>query len=169
MRGLQPLCSEVASNRGIRYRSRTARHQRDDSRSIAFALAFGFLFTLTLFFEPPAMAQRRQPDAPDQKKTVRVTVDYGDGVAKTFSRIPWKKGMTVLDAMEVARKHPRGIQFSHRGKGATAFLYRIDDLENEASGRGWIFRVNGELADRSFGIQPLMRGDAVLWKFEEYR
>ena len=41
-------------------------------------------------------------------KTVTLTVDYGDGVEKKFKSIPWQEGMTILDAMEFAQKHPRG-------------------------------------------------------------
>jgi len=37
-------------------------------------------------------------------------------------------------------------------KGETAFLTQIDELENEGRGRNWIYRVNGELAKKSFAI-----------------
>jgi hypothetical protein len=77
--------------------------------------------------------------------------------------------MTVLDAMKAAQEHPRGIKLQFRGSGATAFLTQIDDLKNEGSGRNWIYRVNGELAERSFAVQKLEAGDAVLWKFEKSR
>ena len=77
---------------------------------------------------------------------------------------------TVLDAMQGAQKHPRGIKWELRGAGETAFLFKIDEMKNEAGGgRGWMFRVNGKLGDRSLGVFPLKAGDAVLWKFEKYR
>jgi hypothetical protein len=102
-------------------------------------------------------------------KSVRMVIAYGDGVEKHFTQLPWNDGMTVLDALKAAAQHPRGITFKYRGKGATAFLTQIDDLKNEGRQRNWIFRVNSKLADRSFGIVTLKPGDAVLWKFGEYR
>ena len=96
-------------------------------------------------------------------------IDYGDGSEKHFTAIAWKEGMTVFDAMQAADQHPRGIDLAYRGKGATALLERIDDLENEGAGRNWIFRVNGKLADRGMGVYELKSRDAILWKFEKYR
>jgi hypothetical protein len=101
---------------------------------------------------------------------VKLTVDYGDGCEKSFTRLAWTSSMTVLDAMRLAAKHPRGIEFRQRGKGATAILTQIDDLKNEgARQRNWIYRVNGKLGDRSFGVFQLQPEDTVLWRFETYR
>ena len=106
--------------------------------------------------------------AADGPETVRLVIDYNDGVEKHFTAIVWKSGMTVMDVMLAAKKHPRGITFEHTGKGATALLTKIDDVENEGRGRNWLYRVNGELADRSLGIFELHAGDTVLWKFDKY-
>ena len=105
----------------------------------------------------------------ESASSVQVVIDYGDGCEKHFKAIAWKEGMTVLDALEAAQKHPRGIKIVYRGKGATAFLTQIDELENEGSGRNWIYRVNKELASKSFAVCALKAGDTVLWKFGEYR
>ena len=113
---------------------------------------------------------KKSIEAPRKSSTVALIVDYGDGAQTHFPEIPWKDGMTVNDVLEFAAKHRHGISFKARGKGATALLYRIDDLENEGgSGLNWIFRVNGKLGDRSFAITPLADGDRILWKFDEYR
>jgi hypothetical protein len=117
-----------------------------------------------LLFVLPVVASAEEPAA-----KVEVVVNYGDGVEKRFTAVSWKEEMTVLDAMKHAQNHPRGIKIEYRGSGATAFLTQIDDLKNEGSGRNWIYRVNGELATRSFAIQELKRGDAVLWSFEKSR
>ncbi len=61
------------------------------------------------------------------------------------------------------------MKFQERGSGATAFLTQLDDLKNEGSGRNWIYRVNGQIADRSFAVYRLEAGDTVLWKFEKSR
>ena len=114
-----------------------------------------------------ASSSASQPDSP--ARTVAVVIDYNDGVQKHFRRITWRSNMTVLDAMVAAQKHPRGIRFKYRGKGATALLVRIDDLENSAQGRNWLYRVNGKLADRSFGTWKVQAGDTILWKHEKFQ
>ena len=106
-------------------------------------------------------------DAPPPR--ISMIVDYVDGVQKHFTALPWRDGMTVLDALNAAQQHPRGIKFSFRGRDTTAFLTRIDDLENQGRGSNWIYRVNGDMADRSFATFPLRAGDAILWKFGDYR
>lgn len=111
---------------------------------------------------PPAPAQAAEP-------TVELTIDYGDGVQKRFVGLPHKAGGTVLDALEAARRHPRGITFEQRGRGETAFLTRIDDLANEGRGKNWTYRVNDKPGDRSCGVYPLEAGDRVVWKFGVYR
>src|SRR5262245_15767278 len=49
-----------------------------------------------------------------QAATVRLVVDYGDGVIKTITGLPWAKGSTVLDVMNAAKDRPHGITFSYR-------------------------------------------------------
>ncbi len=107
--------------------------------------------------------------AAEPAATVRMVIDYGDGVEKHFTALAWQAEMTVLDALQAAKRHPRGIVFEHRGSGATTLLTKIDDVENEGRGRNWLFRVNDELGDRSCGIFVLKQGDAVLWKFDKSR
>ncbi len=127
----------------------------------------GWLLIATILYGYPgtSLAQEKKRD----KKTVTMVIDYGDGVEKRFKRLTWKQGMTVLDAMNQAKMHRRGIRFESRGKKDTAFLTQIDDLKNEgANGRNWIYRVGGELGDRSFAIHPLEAGDMVLWTFGSY-
>ena len=89
---------------------------------------------------------------------------------KRYSSLPCKKGFTVLDVLKVAEKHPHGLKFSYRGKGATAFLTQIDDLKNEGGGgKNWIYEVNGKVADRSFAVFQIKPSDKVLWKYRKYR
>jgi hypothetical protein len=103
--------------------------------------------------------------AADSDATVRLTIDYGDGVQKVFAGIAWQEGQTVLAALESAAKHPRGIKFEHRGTGATAFVTSIDGQKNEGAGRNWLYEVNGNPANKSCGAWTLEAGDQVLWKF----
>ncbi|MHB0957281.1 MAG: DUF4430 domain-containing protein [Pirellulaceae bacterium] len=112
---------------------------------------------------------RAVAEDPPRPPSVRMVIDYGDGVEKHFTALAWTEGMTVMDALVAARKHPRGIKFVHRGKDATAFLTQIDEVENEGRGRNWIYRVNDELASKSFALLEVKAGDTILWKFGEYR
>lgn len=107
--------------------------------------------------------------AEEKSATVQLTVDYGDGVRKQFTALPWKSGQTVLDALTAAAGHARGIEFTQQGKDETALVTSIDGLKNEGSGKNWLFEVGGKLGDRSAGIYELQAGDVVLWKFAPSR
>jgi hypothetical protein len=107
--------------------------------------------------------------ADEQAQTVALTIDYGDGVQKHFLGLAWRADMTVLDLMQAAKAHPRGIDFQYRGRGSTMFLLQIDDVKNEGRGRNWIYRINQKLADRSFAIQTIQANDRVVWEFSQYQ
>jgi hypothetical protein len=102
------------------------------------------------------------------ENTVRLIVDYGDGVAKTVSDLAWTKGMTVLDALKEATNRPHGISFSFTGAGDSAVLTKIDDVQNQGAGKkNWQYWVNGNYGDRSFATFELRAQDAILWQFTE--
>jgi hypothetical protein len=99
-----------------------------------------------------------------QSATVRLVIDYGDGVIKTISDLPWSKGQTVLDLMNAAKARPHGITFRATGSGGSAFLTQIDDLTNEGGGAGkknWQLWINSAYADRGFGVYELQASDVV--------
>src|SRR2546421_5297710 len=87
-------------------------------RWVAILLATIFLF-----------AAGGRPHA--QSATVRLVVDYGDGVIKTITRLSRAKGSTVLDVMNAAKSRPHGINFSYTRSGGSAFLPRIHDAAQE--------------------------------------
>ena len=100
--------------------------------------------------------------------TVRLIVDYGDGVAKTISDLAWSQGNTVLDAMKAATSRSHGISFSYTGSGTSAVLTKIDDVPNQGGGAGkknWQYWVNGTYGDRSFATFELQAQDQVVWRF----
>ena len=105
--------------------------------------------------------------AEEPAASVGLSIDFGDGFQKQYSMLAWREGVTVLDVLEQASRHPRGIKYEFRGKNATAFVTSIDGVINEGKGRNWTFRVNGQLADRSAGVYPLKPNDNVLWKFAD--
>ena len=103
-----------------------------------------------------------------QTATVRLVVDYGDGVIKTITGLPWAKGNTVVDVMNAAKDRPHGISFSYTGSGASAFLTRIDDVANEGGGgakKNWQLWINTSYADKGFGVYEVQASDVVSWRF----
>jgi len=101
-----------------------------------------------------------------QSPTVRLVVDYGDGVTKTIAQLPWAKGSTVLDVMNAAKNRPHGISFEYTGSGAASFLTRIDDLANQDGGKkNWQLWVNTSYADKSFAVYEVQQLDVVFWRF----
>ena len=135
-------------------------------RLVSACLTIAILSGLFVFSTRPIASTHAADVVPP---AVRLVIDYGDGVQKHFTQLPWKKGITAFDALQQAAAHRRGIEFRHRGAGATAFVTQIDDLKNEGRKRNWVFRVNNKLAERSCGIETLKPGDTILWKFGEYR
>jgi hypothetical protein len=122
-------------------------------RAAAMLLAATFLF---------AAIDRGQA----QSSTVRLVIDYGDGVIKTITGLPWAKGSTVLDVMNAAKNRPHGISFTYTGSGASAFLTGIDEAANEGGGKkNWQLWVNTRYADKSFGIYEVQPLDVVFWRF----
>jgi hypothetical protein len=103
--------------------------------------------------------------------TVRLVVDYGDGAQVHFTALPWREGMTVLDALKAAQAHPHGISFALRGTGANAMITKIGDLKNQGGGqnsKNWMFYLNDKPGEVGAGSHQLKPMDAVLWKFEVY-
>jgi hypothetical protein len=103
--------------------------------------------------------------------TVRLVVDYGDGVETHFKALPWREGMTVLDALDAAGKHPHGVAYKKRGAGGGALITQIGDVANEGGGRenkNWLFYVNDKQATASAGKTTLAAGDVALWRFQVY-
>ena len=103
-----------------------------------------------------------------QAATVRLVIDYGDGVIKTMTGLPWSKGNTVLDVMNAAKGHHHGITFSYTGSGGSSFLTKIDDVANEGGGaakKNWQLWVNTLYADRSFDAYEMQPFDVVFWRF----
>jgi Domain of unknown function (DUF4430) len=139
--------------------TRLPRPRDVDRRRLAPAVVM--LVLALALVAPPMAAQEAAP-------TVRLLVDYGDGVSKTVSGIAWTKGSTVLDVMKAATTRTHGISFSYTGSDAAAVLTRIDDVQNEGGGTGrknWQYWVNDAYGDRSFATFELQAQDVVVWRF----
>jgi hypothetical protein len=146
-------------------RQRMARGPRGVFACFALALVVGCV--------PPRESASDGQFAAAKKPTgpaVRLVVDFADGLEKHY-QLDWRDAMTVLDALESASRRQRGIIYSHSGSGERAMVTAIDGLANEGgggAGRNWIYRVNGELADKSCGVYEIRPDDVILWKFGTY-
>ena len=99
-------------------------------------------------------------------ETVRLTIDFGNGASKKFAALPWQAGMTVADLLVAAREFRPGVEFVQVGAGEGGFLQSLDGLSNEgASGRNWLYQVDGQHAHRSFCLETIKTGRHILWKF----
>ena len=104
-------------------------------------------------------------------QTVRLVIDFGDGAELHFTKLPWRKDMTVLEALTAVGTHRRRVAHEQRGSGGSALITQIGDLKNGGGGaqsRNWMYYVNGKQATTSAGAQPLKPDDVALWKFQVY-
>jgi hypothetical protein len=100
--------------------------------------------------------------ASDPRPKVALSLDFGGGRRIAFSAIAWRDGMTVADLISAWPN----IAINQKGAGESAFVTSIDDVENQGvDGKNWTYRVNDQMADRSFAVYKLKPGDHVLWTF----
>ena len=112
--------------------------------------------------------------------TVALTIDYSNGAQKHFSSIPWKEGLTILEAIQASEGIPpkASITFGSDRSGHVLGLV-IDDVPPEGGPASeWLVWVNAQSfesrlgTETSFGFHPAERernllnaGDHVLVKF----
>lgn len=133
-------------------------------KAIGRRTCLALLTAMLLFAGGSVMPTAAQGPAP----AVRLIIDYGDGVTKIFDGLTWSKGNTVLDVLNRAQAHSHGITFAYTGSGASAFLAKIDDVQNQGGGSGaknWQYWVNTTYADRSFAVFEVQALDTVFWRF----
>ena len=145
----------------------TIKIRRRGRRALVAGLAaIGWAVGLLWSIASPAVAADQ-----DAAKTVQMVVDFGDGVEIHFTRLPWKEGQTVADAVALTDARPHGAKFTRIGAGETMLVTQIGDVKNEGGGadrRNWLYQLNGKLAENGIGAQTLAPGDIVLWKFNRH-
>jgi hypothetical protein len=134
-------------------------------------LAFSLTITLALHLSTIATAQDKaaKPAAESKAsvtKTIALTIEFPGDVEVHYKAIAYTEGMTVFDALTAAAKHSRPLPFKHTGSGEFAFLTELDGVKNEgASGKNWIYKVDGQRAKVGMGSMKLMPGNQVVWIF----
>ncbi len=98
---------------------------------------------------------------------VRVRVVKNAGSEAMEGEVEWTPGMTVFDVLD---GFSPSLAVSSTGQGESLFVKSIAGQENLGSaGDNWVFRVNGQLGDRSCGIIAVSPGDEVVWSFGKYQ
>jgi len=142
------------------------------SRQLAF---YSIPVTAWLLIVPQVLAEAPAGPAasssPPEKATAQLVIDFGDGFQLRYNRLDCAKETTVWDLMVAAQKHAHPLSVKYRGQGATLLITEIAGTKNGTGpkSKNWIYRVNGEIASRSVGVQLVKPGDTVLWRFETYR
>jgi hypothetical protein len=104
--------------------------------------------------------------AEESAVSIDVKGDSQKGTILSVSKAAYKKGDTVL-TMTLNLLKQKGIQYSVRGSGATAYLEGIDNLYEFDDGplSGWNVILNGKLLSKSAGAMKLTNGDHIVWSY----
>lgn len=101
-----------------------------------------------------------------QAAAIRVRVLRGPAAEIIEGTVVWQAEMTVFDV--ISRFSP-SLDVESTGQGEALFVKSIAGQKNLGSaGDNWIYRVNGQLGDRSCGVYPVAAGDEVVWSFGKY-
>ncbi len=134
----------------------------------AIVLVAGLLLTGIAGCE--SAGQNRPNELPEKfsKKTVAVSIGFGNRRAAKQFTVPYSDESTVLSILDRAQSNG-DLSIDYRGSGESAFVTSIDGIENQgADGDNWVYRVNGKLADRSCGIFAIKPGDEIAWTLGPY-
>jgi hypothetical protein len=92
---------------------------------------------------------------------VALTIDYSNGVQKSFAFLPWKPDMDVLDVLRAAESRKPGLGFefhvtlvSDRAGRARGFMASIDGIQADQTNHKWLLWIN----DHFFGHEWFTQG-----------
>lgn len=149
------------------------RHFRMFERVSSSVASFGFAASVTIFFIAlvgcDTSTSVAEPETGSTSAgTVELEIDFQSDQENISVRIPCSTDSTVWSILDRAR-NLGDVKFESRGEGETAFVTSIGGVENQAAaGDNWVYRVNGELGDKSCGVFSVKPGDQVLWVFGKY-
>ena len=110
-----------------------------------------------------------EPEDAKVAGTVDLEIDFQSEKKKIQVAVPCSADSTVFSILTRAQ-NLGDLKFESRGSSPESrFVTSIGGVENQAAaGDNWVFRVNGELADRGCGEISVRPGDQVQWMFGEY-
>src|ERR1700731_963808 len=96
-----------------------------------FSLKIFSLFSalVCMALTQPILLSQKLP-APTASTSIYLTISYGDDAEKRFT-LPFRKEMSVLDAMKAAQANPHGIRFETKTYPKGELVTQIDDLVNQ--------------------------------------
>src|SRR6478735_6152596 len=103
----------------------------------------------------PMFTQPKSGEGELRMATVALTIDYSNGAHKHFSSIPWKKGLTILEAIQASeRLPPKGsIRFGSDRSGHVLGLV-IDEVPAKVGQASeWVIWVNAERFQGRLGTE----------------
>jgi hypothetical protein len=118
------------------------------------------------------------------KGAVALTIDYSNGVRKSFTSIPWRPEMAVYDVLQAAVGTKPGLTFQFgktfvdRGGRDVGMIVAIDDVAAEQENQKWLIWVNQSFIETElrrvtpesvtqFGLPSVDSGDVIVFKFSE--
>ncbi len=113
-------------------------------------------------------------------KTVSITVDYSNGVCKSFAAVPWKPGLTLLEALDAAGTVAPGLAVEHgSSRNGSVIGLTLDGVPGKDQPGEWATWINGRRGPArlgtatSFGFDSASRaanevqaGEHILVKLE---
>ncbi len=103
---------------------------------------------------------------PELLTSVMISIigDEKKGVILEPTYMEWHDGDNVLDVLKQVTKAHR-IPLEYRGSGMLSYVEGIANLYefDQGAGSGWLFKINGQFAEKSAGAVKLNKGDVVEW------
>jgi len=113
---------------------------------------------------PSARVDAADSATPWVQPTVELTIHYPGGNADLYTGIPWRLGLTVLDAMKLADMP--GFSASWSRNLAGWMVSAIRDVANQGpTGPNWLLCVNGYVAGVGAGAYVLGPGAKADWYY----
>jgi hypothetical protein len=92
-------------------------------------------------------------------RNVVVEIDYGGVQQNRKVEIPWKQGVTALEALQsVAKTETRKI-------GENLLITSIDGVEGQTGVKAWYYDINGKRATSFANKCILSEGDRMRWTY----
>lgn len=117
-------------------------------------------------------SKNKTNELPTEEKRETILFSIRDphekGVILERTKVEVEDDDTVLDCLiQVAKAN--NIQFSYRGRGASAYVEGIDNLYefDRGPGSGWMYQLNGTFKSQGAGKTTLTPGDTLEWVYTE--
>jgi hypothetical protein len=100
--------------------------------------------------------------------TVQLNIVFNSDREKISVDVPCSEDSTVHSILKRAQ-NLGDLKFESSGEGESAFVKSIGGVTNLlGDGDNWVYKVNGELGDRSCGACDVKPGDLIQWSFGKY-